>query len=340
MGLTDYKPRFRLVANSADITTVIQERFISLSLTDATGFESDTLEVVLADNKPDQPINKPPRGAELELFLGYDGALSKMGMYVVDEVEISGWPREMTIRARGTPFEKSKNGISYLQTQKTRTWNKDTTIKDMVATIAKEHNLHPLVSKSLENTLMPQFDQTAESDISFLVRVGKRYDAMVKPGGGKLSFLKRGEQKNADGEDMPIITVKPGETTSFRYTEASRDEGGTVVAYWHSTKAAKKQKVAVGSGEPVKQLRQFYTTEQAAKDAAQAELDKRQRGQSTFAVTMPGDPNLSAECTLAPKKFHPDIPANWLVTRVVHRLSVGEGYRCDVEAELPNFVNT
>jgi phage protein D len=335
VGLTPFKPDFKLVANGRDITTSIRERLLSLSLTDATGFEADTLELVLADNEPKRPVNKPPRGAELQLFMGFSGSLVKMGVFVVDEIEISGWPGEMTIRARGAPFEKSKGGASHLQTQKTRSWPRETTIKSMVSKIAKEHGLEALVSKSLEDIELPHYDQTAESDVSFLVRVGKRYDAMVKPGGGKLAFLKRGEQKKADGSPMSTVTVSAGEALNFRFAEASRDSGGTVVAFWHSKPQGKRHQVEVGSGEPVKQLRQFYTTEEAAKDAAQAELDKRKRAQATFTVNVPGNPSLSAECTLKPSGFHPDIPTTWLVTRVVHRLG-SDGYRCDVDAELPN----
>jgi uncharacterized protein len=335
VGLTDVKPDFRILANKRDITAEVRQRLVSISLSDATGIESDTLELVISDTDPARPVRKPSRGAELELSLGYNGSLVRMGAFVVDEIEISGWPRTISIRARGTPFDESTSGAAHLQTQKTRTWKRETTIGDMVAKIAKEHGLKANVSQSLKQTKMPQFNQTAESDISFLVRVGKRYDAMVKPGGGKLSFIRRGEQSKADGSPMPTIAIKANEVTSFHFTEASRDDGGTIVAFWHATKQARRRQIEVGSGEPVTQLRHFYATEDAAKAAAKSELDKRKRGQATLSVSLPGNPALSAECALAPSGFHPDMPTTWLVTRVSHRLSA-DGYRCDVEAELPN----
>ena len=42
----------------------------------------------------------PATGAELELALGYDGELARVGGCVVDEIEISGWPGELMVRAR------------------------------------------------------------------------------------------------------------------------------------------------------------------------------------------------------------------------------------------------
>lgn len=325
MGLTKHKPEFRLVANRADITAAIAKNFVNLVLTDATGFDSDLLEITLADNG----ITKPSKGAELELWLGYSGALTKMGLFVVDEIEMSGWPRQMVIRARGTPFENSKGGISQLQTQKTRVWKRETTLDAMVSKIANEHGLESLVSKSLVGISLPQFEQTAESDISFLVRVGVRYDAVVKTGGGKLVLFKRGDF------DMPQFTIDADDASKWSYSEASRDRGGTVVAFWHSTAKARREQVEVGSGEPVKQLRQWYTTEAAALAAAKAELDKRKRGVASFTVTVPGDAKLSADCRLVPRGFHPDLPELFLVTRVTHRVN-DNGYVCDVEAELPN----
>lgn len=107
MGL-NITPAFRVVANSQDITDKIMARFKSLRITDETGNTSDTLELQLADHDPSDPIQLPPVGAELEAFIGYDGEVRRVGLYICDEVEISGFPGSMTLRARAAPFETSK----------------------------------------------------------------------------------------------------------------------------------------------------------------------------------------------------------------------------------------
>lgn len=48
----------------------------------------------------DESTQIPATGAELELALGYDGELVRVGGFVVDEIEISGWPGELVVRAR------------------------------------------------------------------------------------------------------------------------------------------------------------------------------------------------------------------------------------------------
>ena len=329
-------PAYRIIANQEDITAAVLDRLVSLHLTDETGVASDLFEMTLADHDPLAPIAMPDTGAELEVFLGYDGVTQRMGLYVCDEVELSGWPGQMTIRGRAAPYDTSSGGKSDLQTQKTRSWPAGTKLADVVAKIAGEHGLEAAVGESLRSTALGHWDQTAESDLSFLLRVGKRYDAIVKAADGKLVVTKRGESKTAGGESLPTITVLPHQVTSWRLNLAKKESPGTVVAFWHAKKTAKRVQVQVGEGDPVRQLRHYYPTEEAAKEAAQAELDKRARGEHKLTATMPGDPELCAEARLVMGAgFRDGVAGEWLITRVEHSMAPGAGYQCTIEAEKP-----
>lgn len=328
------RPAYRVSANKSNITAQIDGRLIGIEVTDEAGFDSDTVQITLSDADPLDPIEFPPTGAELEVWLGYEDDLQRMGLYIVDEIEVSGWPGEMVIRGRAAPYETSKAGKSDLQTQKSRAWAKGTKLGDMVAKIAKDHNLEPAVSASLKTITLPQFDQTDESDISFLVRVVRKYDGMVKPGGGKLVVAKRGESKSASGEDMPSVTLVAYDCTRWSLNKSTRDADGTVVAYYHDQGAAKRETVTVGSGDPVRRLRHNFPDKATAEKAAKGELDKRKRQRNKITLTMPGDPQLTAEARLTLSEFRPGIPTEWLITRVSHHFQAG-GYSCDVEAEQP-----
>lgn len=334
MGLKDISPNTRILANDQDITAAISDRFRSLRLSDGVGLESDTLELVLADHDPAQPIKKPPKGAELEVFLGYDGSATRMGLFVCDEIEFSGWPGVMTIRARAAAYEASPKGKKDLQTQKSRSWAKDTTVRAMVAKIAKEHGLEPAVAKSLASIKLPHLNQTSESDLSFLLRALKPYGAVVKPAGGKLTVAKRGESKTISGGELPTVTMRPTDVGTWTCRESAKEGKGTVVAHYRDTKGAKRVEVKVGSGEPVKQLRHAYTNKDTAQRAAQAELDKRERAETTFSATMEGRPDLAAEGRLVLEGFRDGVAGEWLLKKVEHTLD-DMGYRCDVEAEKP-----
>lgn len=337
MGLT---PEYRVLANAADITAAIALRLISLRFTDEAGIQSDVLELVLADNDPLMPIQVPPDGAELELFLGYDGQAQRMGLFVFDELEMAGWPGEMTIRARAAILDKSKSGKNQLQTQKSRTWAKDTKLADLVAKIAKEHSMEPAVSQSLKSITLPATYQTDESDLHFLTRIAKKYDAVVKPAGGKLVVAKNGESKSTTGEQLPPVTLTPGEVSSWRAVQSKRETAGQVVAYWHAVKNAKRKSVKVGTGEPVTRLKMWYPTQEMALSAARSELDRRTRAKKTLSITLPGRTDLQAEAPLTLAGFRDGVDGEWVITRVEHSLDKSTGYQCTIEAETPNASET
>jgi phage protein D len=333
------RPDYRLLANSSDITDTIRDRLVSLRYTDEAGMESDVLEIVLADHDPAQPIQMPPTGAELELFLGYDGAAERIGLFVCDEIELAGWPGEMTIRARAAPFDFSKNGKSNLQTQKTRSWPKGTTLGAMVKKIAKEHGMEAAVAAKLASISLPHIDQADESDLHFLARAAKKYDAIVKPAAGKLILAKTGEAKTVTGQALPTVTLTPPEVSRWRVVQSKRETAGLVVAYWHAMKSAKRNEVKVGSGEPVRRLKMYYPTKEMALAAARSELDRRERGRITVSVTLPGRTDLVAEGRVVLSGFRDGVDGEWSITRAEHGMD-GSGYVTTIEAEQPNAGET
>lgn len=336
MGLTQpVKPEYRITANKTDITGLISERLVSLRYTDEAGMESDVLEIVLADHDPKNPIQVPPTGAELELFLGYDGNLERIGMFVCDEIEMAGWPGEMTIRARATPFDASKGGLSNLQSQKTRSWAKGTILGDMVKKIAKEHGMAPAVMDTLAKIALPHIDQADESDMHFLGRVVKKYDAIVKPAAGKLILAKIGSAKTISGLSLPSVTLAPDDVSRYRVVMSKRETAGMVVAYWHAVKQSKRHEVKVGKGEPVKRLKMYYPTQEMALAAARSELDRRERRKVTVSVTLPGRTDLVAEGRVILSGFRDGVDGEWSITRAEHSMD-GGGYTTTVEAEQPN----
>jgi len=322
MGL---KPCFKVIANGSDISNVIEELFEYISVTDQTGIESDTCEISLIDD-PVTPISIPPRGAEMEILMGYDDALVPMGKYIVDEIELEGPPEKMVIRGRAAAQTASKSGQVSMQTQKIRTWAKDTTIEATVRKIAKEHNLDFMVSDSLKAVKLPQTSQSDESDLSFLFRLAKRYDAICKPAGAKLLFVKRGEIQ------LDVLSLTRYQLSKWSMVRSSRDSTGTVIAYWHEKAKAKKHEVKLGDGEPVRRLRHAYADAASAKAGAQAALDKSKRDEDKLSITLPGDPHVSAESPVTISEIRDGINGDWIVDSVTHKIDKSVGFNTSFEA--------
>lgn len=335
MGLKDIAPAFRIVANNADITTKIRERFKSLRLVDETGTTSDTVEITLADHDPNNRIAVPPTGAELEVFIGYDTTLQRKGLFVCDEIELSGYPGEVVIRASGAPYEASKGGKTRLQSKKTRSWPKGTTLGAMVKRIAGEHRLTPSVSSALAGIALPHTDQSHESDMELLRRLAKRYDAFAKFAGGTLAFVKLGDAKSASGANLARVTLTPKDGSGYRVTIASRDSAGTVVAYYRDTRAAKRKEVTIGSGDPVVRLRMSYADRVSAENAARSKQRGRARAERKLTYTFPGRPEVTAEALAVMQGFREGVDGDWLIKRAEHYIGP-DGYRTSIECEQPN----
>ncbi len=332
----NYAPIYKITSNDQDITATIKQWFVSLSLTDETGIDSDTLEIVLSDTDASQPVKIPPTGAELRVWIGYGGsAPTPKGLFICDEVELSGWPSTITLRARAAPYDGTPKGKIDFQTQKSRSWPAGTTLGAMVDKIANEHGMSGVTSPELAGVPLPHVDQSSESDINLLVRLARKYDAIAKPAGGKLIFAKRGNAKTVSGANLPQITVAPGDVGRYSMTLARRDSAGTVVAFYRDNKAAARHQVTAGSGEPVRRLRHGFKDADEAIAAAKAELSRRARGEQRLTLEMPGRPDMTAEATITLPAFRDGLSGVWLVTRAVHSLSPG-GYTTSIDAERPN----
>ncbi|SMG58339.1 phage late control D family protein [Cedecea sp. NFIX57] len=227
-------PAFLLRLENKDITQNISDRLINLSMTDNRGFEADQLDIELDDS--DGLIELPLRGAVLTLFLGWKGeALIGKGQFTVDEIEHRGAPDEVTIRARSADFRGSLNSrreASY----------HDTTLGEIVATIAGRNKLEPAVADVLKGIKIPHIDQAQESDVKFLTRLAERNGAEVSVKAGRLMMLKAGNGVTASGKPIPAITIKRSSGDRHSFSIADRGAYTGVTAKWLHTKDPKPEK--------------------------------------------------------------------------------------------------
>ncbi|MDS0009967.1 phage late control D family protein [Enterobacter hormaechei] len=230
-------PAFMLKQDNEDITQDFSDRLISLTMTDNRGFEADQLDIELDDT--DGQIAMPPRGATLTLWLGWQGsALIKKGTFTVDEIEHRGAPDTLTIRGRSADFRGSLNS------RREQSWH-DTTLGQIVETIAARNKLTASVADTLKAIAVPHIDQLQESDAVFLSRLADRNGAAVSVKAGKLLFLKAGSGKTASGKPIPQMTLERGDGDRHQFAIADREAYTGVTAKWLHTKDPKPQKQKV-----------------------------------------------------------------------------------------------
>ncbi len=326
-------PDFKITANDADITDAIKQRLISLSVTDHSGGESDTATITLDDRPPS--ISLPPTRAELKISIGYvSGKLADMGLFIVDEIALSGPPSTLVISAKGANFsdgDSSKKGIkNSLKSTKTRPWD-DVTISDIVETIANDSGYTARVGSQFADTKIIHIDQSSESDMHFLTRVAKQYGALFKPAGGFLSFVSRGEGKSGSGKSLPSLSLSPNDITTWNVTLVDRPKYEAVGAMYHDNDTGKRVTVGGGKDKTVKVQTKIYPTKEEAEAAVKAKEKDLEEEKDTCSITMPGNPNVFAESPVTLSGFRDGVNAEWIADSVTQNIDSTSAFATSIE---------
>ena len=204
------------------------------------------------------------------------------------------------------------------------------TFSTLVTSIAARHGMAAIVSPDLAAIALPHLDQTAESDLHFLTRLARRYDALIKPAGGYLLVVSHQYDQSVSGRLLPSITLGPGDLTAWRIQERIRWQFRSVEARFRPSDQADHQTITVGIGKPVCRLRGSYDDRYQAWYAARSRLARIERERSELHLTLPGRAEITTHTRLALRGVAAAIDGSWVVTRVVHQMD-GNGYQCQVD---------
>ncbi|EBI9417660.1 phage late control D family protein [Salmonella enterica] len=351
LNLNSKSPAFSITIEGKDVTTVMDARLMSLTLTDNRGFEADQLDLELDD--ADGLIALPRRGAVIQLALGWKGQpLFPKGAFTVDEIEHSGAPDRLTIRARSADFRETLN------TRREKSWHQ-TTVGEVVKEIAARHNLKVALGQDLTNKALDHMDQTNESDASFLMKLARQYGAIASVKDGNLLFIRQGQGRAASGKPLPVITITRKAGDGHRFTLADRGAYTGVIASWLHTREPRKKETTrvkrrrkkattpkepeakqgdylVGTDENVLVLNRTYANRSNAERAAKMQWERLQRGVASFSLLLAeGRADLYTEMPVKVTGFKQPIDdAEWTITTLTHSVSPDNGFTTSMELEV------
>lgn len=327
-------PVYKIEAKDKDITATIEKYLSSFRLTDAKGYESDSFEMTLTDANAE--ILWPDAEVKLKVWIGFKGEeLIYKGEFVTDEVEFSGPPDHWMIKARAADMN------SPLKAQKSRSWHDNNSVGVIIEFIAKQNKLKPAISKRFYQINVKHIDQTNESDMNFITRLAKKYDATAKVAGGSLIFTENGTAKTASGDDMPSFKLNLTETNDYRFTRSGKSDYSGVVALWHSIKSTLEHQQLVGEAGNVKTLKRKFASQAEAKNAAEAEYRRLARDKDTAEISVQiGRLAFSAECKFELVGWRDDIDKFWISKEVTHEFSKGSGLTTRLSLEKQQDITT
>ena len=336
MSGSNPKPRWKVTLDGRDLTSTLAPRLISLTISACRQYSADQLDIELSDH--DGQLALPPKTATLQVWLGWDDTgLTDMGTFAIDELEHTGAPDQLILRGRSAHLRGD------LRQQREQSYT-DTTVGAIINQLAGRNNLTPRCHASLADAVVDHVEQTNESDINFLTRLGKHYDAVATIKAGALIFCPIGEGTTATGKPLPSVTLVRADGDQHRYQAADRDAYGGIRALYDDVHTGKTEAVLVGTddGQGVKTLRTIYASKSNALRAARSEYGRLLRGIVTFDYTLArGRPDLYPEMHVRVRGFKPEIDAtDWIIVRAEQSLNEqGLHTRLELESRAPDKVD-
>ncbi|HWL51363.1 MAG TPA: contractile injection system protein, VgrG/Pvc8 family [Chthoniobacteraceae bacterium] len=324
-------PVYRITSKGANVTDRYAGRLLSLSVTDQTDGNSDSLQIELEDTGWQTEL--PKQGEILEIELWYQGQKPvSVGSYVVDEMSIEGDPDRIIISGKACPFENAEQ-LKAMQARKSRSFDA-VTIGDLVKTIAGENGLVAAVDPQLAATEIAHIDQTRESDNNLLSRLARQHGAVYKPVSGRLVFARAGATETVTGKQLPDVTISRGEVApGWKFTLSRRMEYEAVKVAHHDVDFGDTVEIVAGEGDKIHFVHGLAQNEPEAKAQAEATLKDIQRGSKTFSIQCAGRFDVTAEQRITLAGFHPRADGVWLAKRITHTFRKSEGLRTVIEGE-------
>ena len=287
------KPAYRLEVDGEPLPV----RPLIIEILDLLGPESDSLRLTLpALTSAGEIVDHPPHGRRIRAWLGYANAeLYDLGEYIVNAIDFHR-------SAGGYSLSVSADTLAALEAIKApvdKSWH-DIAIEDVFATIAAKYDLEPRISASVRARIsgariIRAEVQNAESDVAFLERLGRRYNAQFSIKDGRALWLRVGDGKSIEGQDLPRHDVAlEGEGLTWDASYLDRPMYGKVEAVWANVASPLGNVVDAGLGDPVYRMRGIFAVEGEARLAAEAMLDEFERDVAAFSLSMPGRPEIRA----------------------------------------------
>lgn len=305
------------MAEGADITALVSDRFISLTLTDNAGDDSDTFSLTL-DNRDDK-LKFPPTGTDLRIWLGPEGALMDKGTYTVDEISEDLWAGDLEITGKATDTKGP------IKAQKTRTWEA-TTLGAMARKIAGECGYGAAIHPSLDPIKVGHTNQKAESDMNLLTRLCKKHSGLMKVGNGKILLTPKGSGETVDGRPLPVVVIDDPSESKGRVTLQERGTYGAVSVSWFDADRQTNITLTVkGKNEgPTQVLKGKFTGQDDALAAATAYLTQQERGKATMSLQRPLTPDIVAPGKVKVVGHRQSANGIWLVESATHFVGSGQ----------------
>lgn len=337
---TVIQPRIKIVYQGKDISQDISEFLLSVDYTDNTSDESDEVSFTVEDTDGFWRSDwMPKKGDKLTMSIGYDAEMLDCGTFTVDEIEYSGPPDTVSIRALAASV------ASPVRTKTSKAYEKQT-LRQIAQEIAGKYGFKVIDNNSdksaLDEIQIERITQSRESDLAFLKRVAEDYGIMFSLRDTNLVFtsvfdiekgdavgkIDRKELLSYNVKDTAVSTYKEAQVkhTSPKQNKVIESKVATKFMYDGEGKGPESK------SEDTLEVRVKADNPKQAEKKARAKLHKANSKEKEGNFTIIGNTKLVAGNNFELTGMG-GLSGKWNITKSAHKIDRG-GYTTDFEAKL------
>ncbi|MDR1978312.1 MAG: hypothetical protein LBQ42_06230 [Synergistaceae bacterium] len=325
-----------LVYEGADISRDIAPYLVTFSYTDNASDKADDLSVTLEDRKGNwRDPWFPSKGAVIHATIithdwhGPNETESlPCGTFEIDEVECSGPPTQVQIKAVSTLVSKGMR-----QEQKTKAWE-NAKLSVVADDVAKKNGL-TLFWDSPNDPLFERRDQVEMSDLGFLQKLCREYGIGIKVTDTQLVCY---DEETYEAK-AAIAAISFGDKHIKNYRFRTKTRGtykGARLQYHHPVKNENLEVYTAGDAEGTGEdlvINQKADTLDDAEKIAQKKLHDANKKETTGSITLVGDMRFLGGSNVTVSGWG-KFDGGYFIEKATHNVNKGSGYVTSIELRL------
>lgn len=321
-----------------DATSFLRPYVTSFSYTDNATGKADEIQLELQNRDRKWTTDWwPPKGTPIvaglvchDWFAPDEDVHLQCGQFTVDEVEYSGPPDKLTIKAVTAALT---TGLR--DTTRTKAWE-NYSLQGVAEDIAAENGLE--LQYFAEAGEFKRVDQREESDLSFLHRLAEANGANLKVHDGKLILF---SGKEGDAQEGLLTIPRSGSVLSPSQYSFKEKSEGTGYSECEVTYADPEQRelytgvstAETAGGEKRLAVQQRVESASEAIRLSNAALRKANKDEVTGSLELIGHPSIMAGVTLNLTGFG-RFDGTYFVEKSTHKLGSGYATSCEIRRTL------
>lgn len=296
---------YQIFSGGKDITDQLQSSIVSIEITDEAGSENDRARIVFTG----EDVSIPERGNNMRITI----AGVAMGDYVVRRIELSGPPDSIIVIAHAVDHSGSMKAVR-------NQCFAGGLLGDFLASMAVSNGYVAAIDSGLAKIQVTSIQQTNESDLQCLKRLGKEHDAFAAVKQGHLIFKPLGTVHSVTGQPLSTHSIAKTAVSRYSASEDNKAKYKSTTVRYRNIEAAITESVTLGEGQPVYVHSEIMPDKTTAEQRVKALHAQQSRAQMKLEIDVPAMPHIQTEHQLTLQGFHQRIPADWVVSKVVHNL--------------------